>query len=157
MKGITKINVIVKNQDDPALARRLAAPMNPVKAVQPLGARDSLVFIGLAATSTTFILSLQNRAITASIIYGAFVIFFLAAVVRLLLHLTRTRKVAEALTPGWRDAALIWNRLYYCFKDDLVFDPKTGETAKPEEYHKVLMHYPPAIPGITAPKEKKQK
>ena len=156
MKGITKVSLIVKSQDDEALAKRLAAPMNPQRAVKPLGARDSLVFIGLAATATTFFLSLQNRAGTASFIYGAFVLFFLVAIVRLLVNYVRTRKVADALTPGWRDAALIWNRLYYCTNDDLVFDPKTGETATPDEYHKTLMHYPPEIPGITAPKGKQK-
>lgn len=157
MKGIAKLNVIVKSQSDEALAKRLAAPMNPQKAVKPIGARDSLVFIGLAATATTFFLALQNQAGTAIFIYGAFVLFFLVAIARLLINYSRTRKVADALTPGWRDAALIWNRLYYCSNDDVVFDAKTGESAKPEEYHKVLLHYPPEIPGITAPKKKKQK
>ena len=154
MKGITKVSVIVKSQEDEALARRLAAPMNPQHAIKPFGARDSLVFLGLAATATTFIISLQNEANTGIFIYGAFMLFFIVAVVRLMINFTRTRKVADALTPGWRDAALIWNnQLYYCANDDLVFDAKTGETASPEEYHKVLMHYPPEIPGITAPKK----
>lgn len=156
MKGIVKVSVIVKNQKDEALARRLGAPMNPQKAIKPFNARDSLVFIGLAATATTFFLALQNEAGAGIFIYGAFVLFFLVAVLRVVVNYTRTRKVADALTPGWRDAALIWNRLYYCPKDDMVFDPKTGEMAKPNEYHKVLMNYPPEIPGITAPKKKKK-
>ena len=154
MKGITKVSVIVKSQEDEALARRLAAPMNPQKAIKPFTARDSLIFVGLAAVATTFTLSLQNEAKTGSLIFGAFLLFFLVGAVRMMLNYVRTRKVANALTPGWREAALIWNnRLYYCANDDVVFDPKTGQTASPEEFHKVLMNYPPEIPGITAPKK----
>ncbi|MEE4193733.1 MAG: hypothetical protein V2J07_00910 [Anaerolineae bacterium] len=155
MKGITKVSEIVKSQTDETLARRLAAPMNPQKAIKSFGARDSLVFLGLAATATTFFLALQNEAGTAIFIYGAFVLFFLVSIVRMMIIQRRTRKVADALTPGWREAALIWNRLYYCANDDVVFDPKTGETAAPADYHQVLMHYPPEIPGITTSKTRK--
>ena len=157
LKGIVKLSVLVKNLEAPEELQRLGAPMNPQKSIKPIGARDSIAFLGLAATATTFFLALQNEAGTAIFIYGAFVLFFLVAIVRLLINYTRTRKVAEALIPAWREAALVWNRLYYCTDDDLVFDPKTGETAKPEEYHKVLMNYPPEIPGITAPKTKRKK
>ena len=155
-KGIVKLSALVKNPTDAGLAKRLSAPMNPQKGIKPIGARESVAFIGLAATATTLFLALQNEAKTGAFIYGAFVLFFLVAVVRLLVGQTRTRKVAEALTPAWRDAALIWNRLYYCSHDDLIFDPKTGESAKPEEYHTALLHYPPVIPGITAPKGKRK-
>ena len=155
MKGITKVSTIIKKEEDTDLIQRLAAPMNPQKGIKSFGARDSLIFIALAFTATSFILSLQNRSITAIVIYGVFTLFFVVGVVRLMLNFTRTRKVAEALTPSWRDAAVIWNRLYYCYEDDLVFDPKTKESANPEEYHKALLHYPPEIPGITASKKKK--
>jgi hypothetical protein len=156
-KGIKKLSVIIKDAQEEALIKRLAAPMNPQKAVKPLNARDSLIFIGFAFTTTTFLLSLQNKAITATVIYGIMMAFFLVGIVRMLLNYIRTRKVADALTPAWRDAALIWNRLWYCVDDDLVFDPKTGESAAPQAYHQALLHYPPQIPGITAPKEKRRK
>ncbi|MGB6882371.1 MAG: hypothetical protein WBD86_03705 [Microgenomates group bacterium] len=32
----------------------------------------------------------------------------------------------------------VWERLYYCFRDDIVFDPKTGESCQPEELEQFL-------------------
>jgi len=154
-KGITKVSAIIKKEEDLELIKRLAAPRDPQKSIKSFGARDSLIFIALAFTTTTFLLSMQNKSMTAMVIYGVFTLFFVVGVVRLFLNYSRTRKVAEALTPGWRDAQVIWNRLYYCYDEDLVFDSKTREFCAPEEYHQTLLHYPPEIPGITAPKKKK--
>ena len=153
-KGIKKLSDIVKLQEDAALIQRIAPPMNPQKSVKPLSSRDILVVVGLAFILTTFLLALQSGSVMAIIIYGFFMIFFLAAMGRLIVNYLNTRKVANALTEPWREAYLIWSRLQYCTDEDLVFDPKFDETAKPEEYREKLLHYPPEIPGITAPKQK---
>jgi hypothetical protein len=48
-----------------------------------------------------------------------------------------TRKKAEAKdlekTSAWNAAMRRWNRLYYCCRDDIVFDPATNETCQPED------------------------
>ena len=154
LKGITKLSSIMQKGEETELMARLAAPMNPQRGVKNLSSRDFLLFVGLAFVMTAFMLALQSRSFGALVIYGIFMLFFIAGAVRLLLNYWRTRKVAEALTPAWREAALIWNRLYYCRAEDLVFDPRTNQTARPDEYHQVLLHYPPVLPGINAPKEK---
>lgn len=153
-KGIKKLSEIVKEQENAALIQRIAPPMNPQRGIKTLSSRDMLIVIGLAFIITAFLLALQSRSVMAIIIYGAFTLFFLVALLRLLLNYVRTRKVATALTEPWREAYLIWNRLLYCLDEDLVFDPKTNQYAKPEEYRTVLLQYPPEIAGITAPKEK---
>lgn len=154
LKGISQLSSIIKKGEETELIARLAAPMNPQRAVKNFSSRDFLLFTGLAFVMTAFMLALQSRSMAALIIYGVFMLFFIAGAVRLFLNYWRTRKVAEALTPAWREAALIWNRLCYCRAEDLVFDPRTNQTATPEEYRQVLLHYPPLLPGINAPKEK---
>ena len=154
LKGITKLSSIMQKGEETELMARLAAPMNPQRGVKNLNSRDFVVFVGLASIMTVFMLALQSRSMPAIIIYGVFMLFFIVGAVRLFLNYWRTRKVAEALTPAWREAALIWNRLCYCRAEDLVFDPRTNQSARPEEYRQVLLHYPPLLPGINAPKEK---
>ncbi len=106
--------------------------MNPQRSVKALSSRDMLSVIGLAFIITAFLLALQSRSLTAILIYGAFLLFFLVALARIIINYIRTRKVADALTEPWREAYLIWNRLLYCMDEDVVFDPKTNEYAKPE-------------------------
>lgn len=31
-----------------------------------------------------------------------------------------------------------WSHLYYCFRDDIIFDPQTGETCQPESLREFL-------------------
>ena len=140
-KGIRKLSAIVKERENPELIRRIAPPMDPQKAISNLSSRDMLIVIGLAFTMTAFVLAMQERATMAMIIYGVFMLFMLAALVRLFLNYSRTRKVAAALTEPWREASLIWSRLWYCTDEDLVFDPKTGQSAKPEDMREKLLHY----------------
>ena len=33
----------------------------------------------------------------------------------------------------WREQISIWNRLYYCHRDDILFDPRTGQFFSPHE------------------------
>jgi len=42
------------------------------------------------------------------------------------------------------DASKIWNRLYYCFRDDIVFDPNTGENCQPQALRQFL-----GVPPVT--------
>lgn len=38
----------------------------------------------------------------------------------------------------WKQAMARWAGLYYCFRDDIVFDPETGEWCHPADLHKFL-------------------
>jgi hypothetical protein len=40
--------------------------------------------------------------------------------------------------PAWEDAMRKWNRLYYCHRDGIVFDPEDGTSAVPRELGKML-------------------
>ena len=39
---------------------------------------------------------------------------------------------------AWELAMKFWNRLYYCHRDDIVFDPDTGKTCKPKDLYQLL-------------------
>ncbi|GAB4574703.1 MAG: hypothetical protein Kow0077_22600 [Anaerolineae bacterium] len=38
----------------------------------------------------------------------------------------------------WEHAMDRWAGLYYCFRDDIVFDPETGEWCHPADLHEFL-------------------
>jgi hypothetical protein len=39
---------------------------------------------------------------------------------------------------AWQAKMSVWDKLYYCARDDIVFDPEIGETAKPESIATLL-------------------
>lgn len=53
------------------------------------------------------------------------------------------RKKAEYLTklPIWEAGMERWNTLYYCFRDDIIFDPSTGETLGDSIYNSGIFDY----------------
>ena len=42
----------------------------------------------------------------------------------------------------WRDAMKRWNRLYYCNRDGIVFDPETNETCDPAQFINFIYQTP---------------
>ena len=39
---------------------------------------------------------------------------------------------------AWDQAMARWNRSYYCFRDDVVFDPDNGESCRPQDLNQFL-------------------
>jgi hypothetical protein len=39
---------------------------------------------------------------------------------------------------AWDSAMYTWNQLYYCKRDDFVFNPRTGETTQPDNLKEFL-------------------
>ncbi|MBN2047487.1 MAG: hypothetical protein JW750_06580 [Anaerolineaceae bacterium] len=148
---------IFRERQDAELVRAVAPPVDPLTKVRKLSAKDILTLVGLAAIITVFFLVLGSDSLNAIIIFGAFMLFFSLAVGKIIYSYVRTRKIAFMLIPYWRESMDIWKRLYYCESEQIVFDPKTGAQARPEDTFGALLHYPPQIPGVTAPKEKKNR
>jgi hypothetical protein len=46
---------------------------------------------------------------------------------------SRRRKHNEQILPAWQAAMRNWQKLFYCHRDDLVFDVETSEHCSPEE------------------------
>jgi len=52
---------------------------------------------------------------------------------------TREEERYAAERPLWEKVVEVWNRSYYCFRDDIVFDPKTGGGAcRPKDMKEFL-------------------
>ncbi len=47
----------------------------------------------------------------------------------------------------WQDAKMCWDRLYYCERDDIVFDPQTAECCKPPDFGNFLYRTPGSQPS----------
>lgn len=54
------------------------------------------------------------------------------------------RQRAQDQLPDWEQAVMRWNRVYYCFRDDLVFDPATGEACRLDDFYAFLYSVPKA-------------
>jgi len=52
---------------------------------------------------------------------------------------TREEERYAAERSLWEKVVEVWNRSYYCFRDDIVFDPKTGGGAcRPKDMKEFL-------------------
>lgn len=63
-------------------------------------------------------------------------------VIRLLYRERQKNRRAKAQFPArmqaWEQAMARWGRVYYCSRDDIVFDPETGESCHPADLHEFL-------------------
>ena len=57
-------------------------------------------------------------------------VFFAALPFLLASYMIRRRNQRKT---QWEDAKIKWDRLYYCYRDDRVFDPATGGSFLPQE------------------------
>ena len=89
-------------------SRKLAPPPPPVYPSQAL----MVVFIVLGAISLITLIGP--------------VVFGLLAYWQGSKNSTQTKKAKE-YTPIYEKAYIKWDKLYYCFRDDIVFDPETNE------------------------------
>ena len=49
----------------------------------------------------------------------------------------------EKESAEWKKVHALWSNLYYCFRDDVVFDPETGEHRPPAQLKELLYPNPP--------------
>lgn len=113
------------------LAQKLLPPPEPKvdNSTAPLGV------LGLIALLAAFAYifwwgnpSKDNLAINAC---GSILIGVLLLTLSVKAHQAERNRVARE-KPIWEKSIQKWSRLYYCFRDDIVFDPLTGETCRPE-------------------------
>ena len=56
-------------------------------------------------------------------------------------YVNKSRRVKAAYPSkklAWDQAMACWARSYYCFRDDVVFDPDNGETCRPQALKRFL-------------------
>lgn len=116
------------------IAKLLAPPVSPPK---PTRARTSWVAITVVALVSACTLWCFPAPVCAAI-------FLVGA--GLLWLCDHSAKQAFALQmadysaglPTWEETVRRWERLYYCSRDDLVFDPNTNATCSPQHLQQFL-------------------
>lgn len=116
------------------LASRLAPPMAPAGPTDS-GCLAITMWVGLGFFLVAFAMGAISSAGTRNTDAMCLGAAALACVVVLWLYQaqrsTRKRMLrAEAAgrVPAWQRAMEVWERLYYCERDDVVFDPVTGQS-----------------------------
>ena len=84
-----------------------------------------LVILGLGIACATGMGNFYQQALTFSQVLAFSTPVFLFIVLLISFRAGRTRYSVEK--PKWDRARHIWDRLYYCFRDNKVYDPETGE------------------------------
>jgi len=117
------------------LARKLASPPQP----QPKG--GCVVALGVLLGGL-FVLNGLLVSGDTSVGLGPALALILVGVCVIALPIAYYKKeqvrVAAQEEPAWEESMRKWQRLYYCFRDDLVFDSQTGETCQPDSLTEFL-------------------
>lgn len=56
---------------------------------------------------------------------------FLAPIINYFMNVAAGKRKYQELYPDWQRKTVIWSELYYCYRDDCVFDPKKGKAVSP--------------------------
>jgi hypothetical protein len=114
------------------LAKRLAAPTRP-SMPGVLGCTGPLLVVGLVACVVLALLlqsinpgllpSMLEKAATSKVplLRPEYLFFLGLALIWILWWLSEKSKLRKALSL-WEQATRRWNRIYYCYRDDIVFD-----------------------------------
>lgn len=140
---------------------RLAPPKMPVANVGMMGYVSVGFFLVLFGVFFIFILSGTNGyggwptfvqviqvALTIAAIVAALVLSLIA-----LLRVVKGDMQSQKYLPAYDEALAKWNSLYYCKRDNVVFDPQTNKTISDAALHDMLtidMTTPPAGEHSTA-------
>lgn len=100
------------------IARLLAAPVKPEAPPESL---FPVILIGLGAIFGFFPAVLFIAGATQDPTVGIIAVIFLCGGIPLWAHARKKRLYATRQTPLWSKAMRIWDGLYYCWRDDLVF------------------------------------
>jgi hypothetical protein len=124
------------------LARKLSPPPEPRK---PSGL-GCWLYVGLfgsavGALSVGSVLVVNLSDESAPYMLFALLFYLSILVITVVMHNTKKSRQIATYTlekPAWDAAMKRYKSLYYCFRDDVVFDPQTGETCAPESLNKFL-------------------
>lgn len=123
--GLYKVSTTATGESRTILAQRLAPPPKPEGESTPdmyLAAFGILVLTGLVFWITS------SAGIGPACI-SAFIVFMLLAIPGAIWEQGKAKARLNAKLPTWEQAIKNWNRLYYCARDDIVFDPENNSFA----------------------------
>ena len=125
------------------LARLLAPPKEPVKdtATFQTGCGVGLVFVTIVGGFTA---GWALSGATAGEIFAAIIRFLVIGILGILILRSgiRKRKSSDEQYPHaiakWEKAKVCWQRLYFCHRDGIVFDPESSKTCQPTQIREFI-------------------
>ena len=131
------------------LARKLSPPPEPRKGL----GFHMLVYLFLAAvlaffscgvaTGVSLLLFPNLEGDPATVVYGIVLVGLFVGGLTVLQRWSKTWQTNQEARyakekPAWDRAMERYDRAYYCFRDDAVFDADTGQTCRPESLREFL-------------------
>lgn len=123
------------------LAKKLSPPPKPKLADEGWSSCSGLAVFAIAGVILGFIVRAISSVISPATKESAFpfIIGFLIGFFGLILLIkSYSAKQSKKLEPIYKNAVTKWNELYYCYRDDCVFDPSTNESTSSEEMDRLL-------------------
>jgi len=110
--------VPVTGQQMSELAKKLAAPPQP----QAKGFSLFFIVIGVLLLINAVISLLSLNSIGNLICFATYLIPLIIIYLAKTNHDKKEQARVASEEPPWNSAKEVWNRLYYCYRDDIVFD-----------------------------------
>ncbi len=126
---VTGIFELAEQQN--TLALRLSPPEKPSFNRPLVSLSEGLGCLGALFFGSALFLAVTYGSIVAAIIFGLFVLLFSASFLLTILRGLRERRELDQRLFAWQQEMELWERQYYCSRDDLIFDPETGRTTAP--------------------------
>lgn len=128
-----------------SLRRRLAQPRQP-QLNNPVNINGFiflvLCFVSIMGAAAGYYYGVRNDDAwwttvfyTSMILTAVFIWLAIRSTRRYMRDLTSFNDRTENKMETWQEAVRIWDGMYYCFRDDVVFDPKTKTTVESSNFH----------------------
>ncbi len=75
---------------------------------------------------------------TSMLLTAVFLWLTIRSTRRYLRDLTSFQDRSENKMKSWQESLQIWDRMYYCFRDDCAFDPETKTSVDSSDFHNFL-------------------
>jgi len=135
---LKKISTWVEEDSSDNIARQFLPRTQP-EAPSPLpGINTGLGCLGIIFFGAVFFVSVQAGSTIAIIIFGVFFAIFAVAFGAAYLRGRRARQEYMQFILDWQVEMEKWDRLYYCKRDDLVFDAQSGQSSPAADWQSLI-------------------
>jgi hypothetical protein len=135
---VKKISDWVEEDSSNNVARQFIPPSQP-EAPSPLpGINSGLGCLGIIFFGAVFFFSVQVGSTIAIIIFGVFFAIFILAFGAAYIRGRRARQEYMQAVLTWQEEIEKWNQLYYCRRDDLVFDPENKQSSPAKDWQTLI-------------------
>ena len=137
--NLVRVPDLMMNSQDNALLEKLKPPPDPATQLPSINMQnEGLGCLGGLFFGAAFLLSVIYSSGLAAAIFGGFTLLITISLILTFIKMLKARSQLKEITPIWEQKMEKWERLYYCSKDQVVFDPKTGKNVPIDEVNNLL-------------------